>query len=570
MRRRILVQALLSMGLLAVFMVLTAPKAYADNCGSLSDCFQMQGSAASVIAGVAVIITIAVLALPSLLEITKSTPAPPRSDRDREPQQPAAPPESAPDSRAQVDQQRYAPAQHPEHQPERFADEETGRFPERQPVHHRHHHPEHPDERHPEHPEHPEHPTEPHPEHPDEPHPEHPTEPHPEEPTVRPSWHPAVQAPDRPPVRMTEHPAAPPNQQPQVPRSDQQPQITRPDEQIQVVRRVEPAPTPDGPLVEPPVRSLLYGIHHVTAIAGNPQQNIDFYTGLLGLRLVKLTVNFDNPNTYHLYYGDELGRPGTILSFFAWPGAAGGSRGSGQAVALAFSIPEGTLNYWAEYLRGRGIRVVQPPAHFDEQMFSFYDPDGLQIDMVAHRDTGMYPARSGGPIPPAYAIRGIYGVTLLEANNERTHAFLTEVLGFSQVKVDRNRFRYAVGDGGPGAFLDVLSFPGIPPGQAALGTIHHLAWRTPGDEQQLALQQRLTNRGFNPTQWINRLYYSSYAFREPGGVIFEIASSQPGFTFDEPPEQLGTHLMLPPWLANRRGELQQVLPPLRLPPFIGR
>ena len=547
MRRRILVQALLSMGLLTAFMILTAHRAYADNCGSLSDCFQTGSTAASVIAGVAVLITIAVLALPSLLDITKSTPAPPGSDATGEPQQPPVPPGSAPESLAQAYQQGYAPARDREDQPEGFADEAIGRPPGHQPLHP------------------PKHPARGHPEHPGEGHP---------------AGHPALQAPTE---HIQKHSAAPPahrgtaeagtarpGEQPQLLRSDQQAQITRPDEQIQVVRPEEPVQAPFGPLVQPPVRSLLHGIHHVTAIAGNPQQNIDFYTGLLGLRLVKLTVNFDNPNTYHLYYGDELGRPGTVLSFFAWPGAASGSRGSGQAVGVAFSIPEGTLNYWAEYLSRRGIRVVQQSTHFDEQMFSFYDPDGLQIDMIAHRDTDMYPAWSSGPIPPTSAIRGIYGVTLLEASIERTHAFLTEILGFRQVKAGGNRFRYEIGNGGPGTFLDVLSFPGIPPGQAALGTIHHLAWRATEDEQHLALQQRLTSLGFTLTQGIDRLYYPSYTFREPGGVLFEIASNQPGFTIDEPPEQLGTHLVLPPWLEARRAELQQVLPPLRLPPLIGR
>jgi glyoxalase family protein len=475
------------MGLLTAFMILTAPQAYADNCGSLSDCFQTGSSAASVIAGVAVIITIAVLVLPSLLGTMKSTTPPPEPDRP--PQPPPIPLVSILES------------------------------------------------------------DEPDSEHPDEDHREHPTE---EEPTVHPSGHPAIQAPS--------------DQQPQVRRPDQQVQVTRPDQQPQVRRSHQDVDVPQEPLLEPSVRSLLHSIHHVTAITGNPQQNIDFYTGLLGLRLVKLTVNFDNPHTYHLYYGDELGRPGTILSFFTWPGASRGSRGSGQAVAVSFSIPEGTLNRWAEYLSGRGIRVVQPPARFDEQMFSFYDPDGLQIDMVAHSDTGMYPARSGGPVPPLYAIRGIYSVTLLEANIERTDVFLTRVLGFHHVKAGGNRFRYEVGGGGPGTLLDVLSFPNIPPSQVTVGTIHHLAWRTPGDEHQLALQQQLTSAGFNLTQGIDhRPYFPSYSFREPGGVLFEIAMDGPGFTIDEPPKRLGTHLVLPPWLEPRRSELEQVLPPLRLP-----
>jgi catechol 2,3-dioxygenase-like lactoylglutathione lyase family enzyme len=177
----------------------------------------------------------------------------------------------------------------------------------------------------------------------------------------------------------------------------------------------------------------------------------------------------------------------------------------------------------------------------------------------------MYPARSGGPIPPAYAIRGIYGVTLLEATIEPTHDFLVKVLDFHQVKAGGNRFRYEIGDGGPGTLLDVLSFPNIPPSQVTVGAIHHLAWRTPGDEQQPVLQQRLTSGGFNLTQGIDRLYFPSYAFREPGGILFEIAMDGPGFTIDEPPEWLGTHLVLPPWLELRRSELEQVLPPLHLP-----
>jgi glyoxalase family protein len=443
MRRRILVRAVQSMGLLTAYMILTTSTAHADNCGSLSDCFQTGGSAASVTTGVAVIITIAVLALPSLLD-RMPTPQPPPPEQHSEP--PAAP------------------------------------------------------------------------------------------------------VPIGPPA----------DQQPQVLHADQQAQITRPDEQIQMVRPQEPVSVPDDPQVK-----SLSGIHHVTAIAGNPQSNIDFYTGSLGLRLVKLTVSSDNPGTYHLYYGDELGRPGSVLSFFAWPGASRGRGGSGQAVAVAFSVPEGALNYWANSLGRQGI--TQPSTPFGEQVFSFSDPDGLRIDLIAHRDTGTYPARSAGPIPAQYAIRGIHGVTLLEANYEQTHTFLTKVLGFRQVRAAGNRIRYEAGNGGPGTFLDVLYSPGTPPGQATLGTIHHLAWRTVEDEQRHVLQQRLTNLGINLTQGLDPLYFPSYSFREPGGVLFELAEIQPGFTVDEPPEQLGTHLMLPPWLAHRHAELQQILPPLRLP-----
>jgi len=543
MRRRILIQVLLSVGLLDVFMILTAPNAYADNCGSLGDCFQTTSSAASVIAGVAVIITMALLALPSLLGTTESTSTPPGPDPAPQPQQPDAPPESVPQSHAQMHQQHHEYGKHPEHQP----DEVTGHMPEHQPVH-----------------------PGPHP-------PEHPRQHHAEGPSVQAPDHSAhMQAPDQHSAHVQpfeQHSAhvqpfeqhathiQPPDQHSAhvQPSEQHSAHVQAPDQHSAHVQ------LPPNPLIQPPVRSLIYGIHHVTAIAGNPQQNIDFYTGLLGLRLVKQTVSIDNPNTYHLYYGDELGRPSTVLSFLAWPNATRGSRGSGQAIAIAFSVPEDALNYWAERLSRSGIKIVQPPARFDQQMFSFYDPDGLQIDMVAHRDTGTYPARSTGPIPPAYAIRGIYSLTLLEANYDYTHVFLTEVLGFRQVKAEGNRFRYEVGGGGPGTFLDILNLPGIPPSQIALGNIHHLAWRTAEDEQQMVLQQKLTSLGINLTQGIDPLYFPSYSFREPGGVLFEVAGLVPGFTIDEPPEQLGTHLMLPPWLTHRRAELQQFLPPLRLP-----
>lgn len=544
MGRKILFQILAGAGLLTVLVILTSPVAYADNCGSLSDCFQTEGAAASVAVGVAVLIAIAVLALPALLEAAKSAPPHPAPGGAPEPEhQPMPPPPGQP------------PVGQPGPQPAQPATPQPGQPPV--------FHPGQPPVGHPG----------PQPAQPAMPQPGRPQmdqPPHIEQPAAQPGKSPELQPLERQEMRFEHRPEATEvghgtqaDQQPQVLRSDQQAQMIRPDQQAQVVRPEEQAQLPLPPLVQQPVGSAIYGLHHVTAIAGNPQQNIDFYAGLLGLRLVKLTVNFDNPNTYHLYYGDELGRPGTILSFFAWPGASRGSRGTGQAVAISFSIPEGSLNYWGEYLTRRGINVMRPPASFDEQILSFFDPDGLQIELVAHRDSRMPASWRGGPIPPENAIQGIYGVTLLEAAYEHTNSFLTQVLDFRQVRGGGNRFRYEVGNGGPGALLDMLIFPDIPPGPITAGAIHHLAWRTAGNGQ--TLQQKLTNFRFNLMQGIDRQYFPSFAFHEPGGVLFEIATDQPGFTIDEPPDQLGTRLVLPPWLEPRRSELEQVLPRLRLP-----
>lgn len=555
MGRKILFQALVGTGLLAILMILTAPVAYADNCGSLSDCFQTEGAAASVTAGVAVLIAIAVLALPALLDAARSS---------TRPQGPAEQPETTGSPVPVARSPEYPTYEHPYAEPQSV--HQRGPQPGYQPAQQPEYPPGHLPEPQPGHP--PVHPQEQPPVHqpgqagqasPDQP----------EQPSGHQGSEPEQIRPEHR-VEATEiGRGAQAEQQPQVLRSDQQAQMIRPEQQSQVVPPDQQVELPPSPLVQQPIGSAIHGLHHVTAIAGNPQQNIDFYTGLLGLRLVKLTVNLANPNTYHLYYGDELGRPGTILSFFAWPGAPRGSRGTGQAVAISLSIPEGSLNYWGDYLTRRGINVTRPSGRFDEQVLTFFDPDGLQIEMVAHRGSWMPSAWTGGAIPPEYAIRGIYGVTLLEASYERTHPFLVEVLSFQQIRGGGNRFRYEVGEGGPGALLDLLIFPDVPPSQVTVGTIHHLALRAAGNEQQLALQQKLAAFRFNLAQGIDHQYFPSFSFREPGGALLEIAVNEPGFTIDEPPERLGTRLALPPWLEPRRPELEQVLPPLRLPGMRG-
>ncbi len=309
----------------------------------------------------------------------------------------------------------------------------------------------------------------------------------------------------------------------------------------------------------------ILGIHHVTAIASDPQRNIDFYTGVLGLRLVKLTVNFDDPRSYHLYYGDEPGHPGTLLTFFAWPGVPNGRQGTGQVTVTSFSIPQGSLDYWIERLSQQGVSSTGPVSRFDETVLSLQDPDGLALELVAHRQAELRPAWKEGPVPAEDAIRGIHTVTLSEDGYERTAKLLTETLGFRPRSSENNVFRYEVGAGGSGAYVDVRCAPELRRGHVAGGTVHHVAWRTPDDEREQAWRGTLAGLDLNVTPVLDRKYFHSIYFREPGGILFEIATDPPGFTVDEPIEQLGTHLELPPWLEPHRKELDQVLPALRLP-----
>jgi glyoxalase family protein len=305
----------------------------------------------------------------------------------------------------------------------------------------------------------------------------------------------------------------------------------------------------------------LLGIHHVTAITSDPQRNVDFYTGLLGLRLVKVTVNFDDPGAYHLYYGDEIGHPGTILTFFAWPGVPRGRAGTGQLSAVAFTIPLASLDYWSQRLRSAGIQHQGPSTSLGESVLSLHDPDGMAIELAAHPRAQERPGWTGGLVPAEHAIRGIHSVTVWEEGYEHTARHLTETLGFRLVAEEQNIFRYEVGPGGPGALITVRCAPEFLRGRMAAGSIHHVAWRVATDEEQLSLRGVLSSKGVDVTPILNREYFHSIYFREPGGVLFEIATDPPGFTIDEPVEHLGSQLKLPPWLEPARSEIEQVLPP---------
>jgi glyoxalase family protein len=307
------------------------------------------------------------------------------------------------------------------------------------------------------------------------------------------------------------------------------------------------------------------GIHHVTAIASDPQRNVDFYVGVLGLRLVKRTVNFDDPFTYHLYYGDDLGHPGTIMTFFPWPGAQRGRHGTGQLTVTSFSIPANSVSSWMDRLKSLGVEADVGAPRFGEEIIAFTDHDGLSMELVASPKTDERAGWTQGPVPAEHAIRGFHGVTLSEEGYECTAGLLNGVMGFRPTGEQGNRFRYEAGSGGPGAVVDVLCQPEAPRGVIAVGTVHHVAWRAHNDEEQLTWRAKLADLGYNVTPVMDRQYFHSIYFREPGGVIFEIATDPPGFTWDESPEGLGSGLKLPPWLETDRPRLEQYLPPLTTP-----
>ena len=309
----------------------------------------------------------------------------------------------------------------------------------------------------------------------------------------------------------------------------------------------------------------ILGIHHITAIAGDPQTNLDFYAGVLGLRLVKLTVNFDDPGTYHLYYGDGVGHPGTILTFFPWPQAPQGRRGTGQVTETAFAIAENAVGYWTARLAEQRVAFLGPFDRLGEQVISFSDPDGMGIELITTKATRDDRAYQAGPVPLPFAVRGFHSATLSQADHRETAALLTDTMGFKLMAQDGDRFRYTADSGEPAGLVDVLRAPDERQGRVLVGTVHHIAWRTADDEQQRSWRTELTRLNYGVTPVVDRKYFHSIYYREPGGVLFEIATDPPGFSVDEAPEDLGSKLVLPAWLEPERKRLEVVLPPLRLP-----
>ncbi|MDR7302859.1 ring-cleaving dioxygenase [Haloactinomyces albus] len=306
------------------------------------------------------------------------------------------------------------------------------------------------------------------------------------------------------------------------------------------------------------------GLHHVTAIAGNPQRNADFYLKTLGLRLVKSTVNFDDPGTYHLYYGDESGRPGSLMTFFPFDGAPSGRQGTGQATTTSFSVPEHSIGWWQKHLDDVGVEASHIRNRDGEDALTFRDPDGLMLSLVAHPQGDPRAPWDNGVVPAEHGIRGLHSVTLSVTQEEATAGML-DGLGLHLVSEEGNRFRFAAGDGGPGTFADVLVTPDAPRGMVAAGTVHHVAWRAPDQQTQANWRQELVGSGVSVTSILDRQYFRSIYFREPGGTLLEIASDDPGFTADEPLLELGRALKLPPWLEPNREQIEATLPKLNLP-----
>jgi glyoxalase family protein len=281
--------------------------------------------------------------------------------------------------------------------------------------------------------------------------------------------------------------------------------------------------------------------------------------------LVKLTVNFDDPGTYHLYYGDGVGHPGTILTFFPWPSAPKGRRGTGQVTQTAFAIPENAVDFWTKRLAERGIAFEDPSDRFGEKVISLSDPDGMAVELVATQAARSDRAYQAGPVPLEFAVRGFHSATLSQEDHRQTAGLLTDTMGFKLIGQEGNRYRYAVDCGETAASVDVLHAPGQRPGRVLVGAVHHIAFRTVDDEQQQSWRTELARLNYGVSPVMDRKYFHSIYFREPGGILFEIATDPPGFAVDEAVEELGSKLVLPAWLEPERKSLESILPPLRLP-----
>lgn len=307
------------------------------------------------------------------------------------------------------------------------------------------------------------------------------------------------------------------------------------------------------------MKNSILGLHHVTAIAGNAKRNHDFYTKVLGLRLVKKTVNFDDPGTYHFYFGDEVGTPGSILTFFPWEGISAGTPGAGQATEVVYAVPTGSLEFWKSRLTAHNIKY-ETGTRLNEEYISFKDPDGLPLSLLVPSKTDERNGWHTSDVSVEVAIRGFCGVTLTLNRRDATQKVL-ELLGYELIAQEGNRHRFATDAIGTANVVDILE-TGSPRGVNAAGTIHHIAFRVKDEATQMAIREQIVKAGYQITPKIDRNYFYSLYFREPGGVLFEIATDNPGFATDETIAELGTHLMLPPQYEGRRDRIEKVLPVL--------
>jgi len=306
------------------------------------------------------------------------------------------------------------------------------------------------------------------------------------------------------------------------------------------------------------------GIHHVTAIAGDPRENLAFYAGVLGMRLVKRSVNQDDPGTYHLFYADATGHPGTDLTFFPWLHLAAGHPGTGMINEVMLAVPSGSLDYWTDRLGSAGVAVGAAELRFGEPVLPFTDPHGMPVALVATEAERRFTAWADGPVPADRQVRGIHGVRLWEESLGPTRGLLEGVLGWSAVGTDGEWHRFGADGVVSGGIVDLREVRGTSPARMGRGSVHHVAFRVADDAMQDAVRRRVAAAGRRPTPVIDRFWFKSVYFTEPGGVLFELATDGPGFAVDEDARHLGERLVLPPWLEPQRDRITAGLPALDL------
>jgi glyoxalase family protein len=307
---------------------------------------------------------------------------------------------------------------------------------------------------------------------------------------------------------------------------------------------------------------VITGIHHITCIAGDAQENLNFYSGLLGMRLVKKSVNQDSPDTYHLFFADGDAHPGTDLTFFPWPGMPRGRDGTGLAAEISLAVPTGSLEYWSERLAKHGARTGAIEKRRSDRAMPVTDPHGLALALAETSDPREFSPWTKSSVPAEKQIRGLHSVRLNERDIRLTGKFLTETLGFTALGEESGWHRYGIGAGGSGCHLELRELPDVPRGQWGVGSMHHVAWRVPDDEAELRVREQVALAHRRPTEVIDRFWFKSVYFLEPGGVLFELATDGPGFAVDEEMAALGERLVLPPWLEPNRGEIERALPKL--------
>lgn len=310
------------------------------------------------------------------------------------------------------------------------------------------------------------------------------------------------------------------------------------------------------------MENRILGLHHITAIAGNAKQNFEFYTKVLGLRMVKKTVNFDDPGTYHFYFGDEVGTPGSILTFFPWEGIGQGYTGTGMATNIGYSVPKGSLDFWMDRFKKHHVKFTPQEERFGEQILPFQDPDGLKIDLIVPDNEDNRKPWETTEVTAQEATKGFHSITLTLRSIGPTATILTDIFGYKLLSQEGNRYRFVTDAIDNASVVDLIEAPTLAAGRNAAGTNHHVAFRVKDDTILMEFREKIAKKGLSITPKIDRDYFFSLYFREPGGVLFELATDNPGFAKDEPVDQLGSSLKLPKQYEGSRAEIEKILPVL--------